>query len=435
MLKIKLWCAEEDMIIKYMAEQSDNQINWVSIVQKLNRAGYKKTVVQCKERYNNSLRSNIDKSKWTQAESIRLFELFKTHGTQWREIAHSLCGRTYNAVKNQFYSLVRKGIRTINKFMGLKYSRNEINNIRTALIAKFMLNEIGNQDNTRLIEKFVFTPIVILFKEVKDDEKANVLRAFKLLIDSCSDYIKYGKNLSTYLDGKASNQTTCKSTRSKNTVSASHLLSKTNIKELTEVEISANTLIKKVQTRLNYKTERLTDLFNKINEQSNKKSHFDTDCFDQFFSTLIDLSAVIRYELTNQIKSDDPLEKNTSERTFVTYMVKNNNIVSERIHSEYENDNFYNSLPINSNHIEEKNKFYEDYAKRDVDRLNFIVANKGDKSDGSSKRFKMCIQGFSPILNSGSWDNNIYSENIDESFILDDDLLAKRNLSNNESMF
>ncbi len=84
-----------------------------------------KTGKQCRERYINflfrwvnHLDPKINKLKWTIEEERKIFDAHKIYGNKWKVIAKNLDNRTDNSIKNHFYSILRKGLRRINKMMG-----------------------------------------------------------------------------------------------------------------------------------------------------------------------------------------------------------------------------------------------------------------------------------------------------------------------------
>ena len=53
----------------------------------------------------------VTKREWTDEEEVLLFQLQETHGNCWALIAKHFPGRTDNAIKNHYYSTMRKTLR------------------------------------------------------------------------------------------------------------------------------------------------------------------------------------------------------------------------------------------------------------------------------------------------------------------------------------
>lgn len=97
------WTAEEDQkLITWV--QTEGPTKWAQCANFINGRSGK----QCRERWFNNLNPNVKKGNWAKEEDELIFELYKRYGSSWSKIAKYIPGRTENAIKNRFYSTLRK---------------------------------------------------------------------------------------------------------------------------------------------------------------------------------------------------------------------------------------------------------------------------------------------------------------------------------------
>jgi myb proto-oncogene protein len=65
----------------------------------------------------NKLDPNLCKKKWNDDDGKKLFKLHKNLGAKWKVIIKEFPGRTDNFLKNQFFSLIRRALRRIVKYL------------------------------------------------------------------------------------------------------------------------------------------------------------------------------------------------------------------------------------------------------------------------------------------------------------------------------
>jgi hypothetical protein len=75
--------------------------------------------------------------KWTEAENQKLFSLYKIHRNSWKEISKNISGRTDKSIKNQFFALLRKGLRKACKSIGMTHNTMKINTIKPKMLLDF----------------------------------------------------------------------------------------------------------------------------------------------------------------------------------------------------------------------------------------------------------------------------------------------------------
>jgi len=97
------WTAEEDqLLLAWVNEHSATK--WTEC-SKLIRGRCGK---QCRERWVNILNPEVKKGNWSDHEQDVIFQNLSTYMTSWSSMSKIIPGRTENAIKNYFYSSIRR---------------------------------------------------------------------------------------------------------------------------------------------------------------------------------------------------------------------------------------------------------------------------------------------------------------------------------------
>ena len=109
--KKHVWTNEEDAKLLALIQAANGKVRW-SVVG-LNMDG--RSGKQCRERWHNHLSPDVRKTKWSAEEDRAIVEAVQLYGTRWSEIVKMFPGRTDNAIKNRWNSMLRKEDRRLKR--------------------------------------------------------------------------------------------------------------------------------------------------------------------------------------------------------------------------------------------------------------------------------------------------------------------------------
>lgn len=127
--------------------------HWSTIAKemKINYEISKRNGKQCRERWFNQLdRSNLNQ-KWTNSEDLRLIQYQAILGTRWIEMVQHFPGRyplfsfrSDNNIKNRFYSIVRKSIRKMCRYVSIKTTSMKVYSIKPSTLSRVFVEAASN---------------------------------------------------------------------------------------------------------------------------------------------------------------------------------------------------------------------------------------------------------------------------------------------------
>lgn len=96
------WTPEEDAKLLRLIQDKEMH-SWAMVAENIEG----RTAKQCRERWSLNLDPSINRSPWTLEEDALLLKLHAEIGGKWAEIKQQFDGRTENAVKTRYKSIMR----------------------------------------------------------------------------------------------------------------------------------------------------------------------------------------------------------------------------------------------------------------------------------------------------------------------------------------
>lgn len=196
------WTNKEDKLLQSLVDSINP--NWKNINNIFKSKGIFKTEQQIESRWISFLDTSLRKKKWSIEQNVKLFKLHLKIGNKWKVISEYFPGKSDNAVKNQFFSLIRKSLRISRKLIGKSNNTDIINNIKPKALCEFIKKNISiyfpkslkltkNKEKINIniyFQKFAFESFKEIKKTIKKKEKFIINHCIDLLIKINNNYIE-----------------------------------------------------------------------------------------------------------------------------------------------------------------------------------------------------------------------------------------------------
>ncbi len=202
MVKRQKWKLVEDQCLMDLVLKEKGTIKWDVIAHQMKTEGFVKSSKQCRERWMHQLDPELNKEKWTQEENLKLFQFHNKIGNQWKKISEQFPGRTDNAIKNNFFSLIRKSLRTACKVLGKVSNTAMVNQIKPKVLSDFITRsyeikfpeEYGSIVTTlklnEFVKKFAFNKFPVLYSNTTKKDIYVIEECINFLLQLNNDYQK-----------------------------------------------------------------------------------------------------------------------------------------------------------------------------------------------------------------------------------------------------
>lgn len=135
----KKWTSSEDNALSSLVQECKSvPIDWGAISEKMYERGFQKSARQARERWTNQLNPDLERDSLDSNEHEKLLEMHNSLGNSWKKIAKNFPGRSDNGIKNQFFAMIRKGLRKARKSGRQSTNTPQVNEIKPKMLSKFL---------------------------------------------------------------------------------------------------------------------------------------------------------------------------------------------------------------------------------------------------------------------------------------------------------
>ena len=360
------WSKNEDVVLLNIIKNLTHPIDWNDVDKQMQNNGLTKTLKQAKTRYLNHLCPGISKKEWKPVETKLLFQVYLKYKNKWKKISSQFNGRSDNCIKNHFFSVIRKSLRTATKLLGNEdmSSTDLIKQIKPKVLADFLSQSFPCKKTNKeykiidFINKYAFTNHNDLIQENDETEKE--------LVSSCIEFLL--KMNAKYTGGKTKGKRITKRKSKKNSISFQSIKDNTDpavlfpgIHERRSVRSRNSNLKKTYSEKVLKQMKQLFGLVDKL-KQTNKNKN--TQSKDQICHFLFEIS-----QQANEMKE----------------LIQKEEINNSVLESELINQ----SLPEKKNNS--LNCLSKKAIKKNLDDFERLIHESVDEQSNENNKFKLSV--------------------------------------------
>jgi hypothetical protein len=330
---------------------------------------------QCRERWFNSLNPKVKKGNWSAEEDYKILFLFKKFGGKWAKTASFFDCRTENAIKNRFYSSLRRISSEKKKYGSLSLDDLQENSNKIKINNSINLDSQVNSDDLLQYLPYAIKEATLKFMKTENLNQEELRQYEQSLLEEVSyknNFLSIKEQIESASEGKTINLNINFQNTNNNhyTVNSNINNTQPNVNNISNITnnncVNNNNYMNqciptnKPKTQMNYKNMDITALEREINDLCDNPANFLRNDFLNYenFDSQLDNIVEAMFDKNNIVANPNIGECNFCPVSDSFANNKINDLQNMNIQQNLMNPQIQSMWKLNCNNQSEKKDVY-----------------------------------------------------------------------------